>query len=113
MRIVRFTLSLVLCCAVLARAEGPTVVVDAAPFGYAYAPAIIRSEGVWYMYFCSGGTGPLDWDHVRVVTSVDGQAWGQPVDLLQSTPRERANCDPSVVRADLGDGLYYLSLIHI
>src|SRR5262245_27281982 len=75
----------------------PFKIVDSSTskFGYAYAPSIIFAEGQYHAYFCSGGTGPLDWDHVRHATSPDLVSWSGPVDVLSSTSVERANCDPS------------------
>ena len=76
-------------------------------FNYAYAPSIIYTQGQYHAYFCSTGAGDNDWDHVRHVTSTDLKNWSAPDDVLQSIVHERANCDPSIVRFDGGDGLYY------
>ncbi len=78
------------------------------PWSYAYGPSIIASEGVYHAYFCSTGTGVEDWDHIRHVSSPDLIHWNvNAQNLMQSTAVERANCDPSVVRFNAGDGLYY------
>jgi hypothetical protein len=78
-------------------------------FNYAYAPSIIYTEGLWYAYYCSSGTGPEDWDNIRYSTSSDGILWSPPVKILAASDavNERATCDPSVVRYDAGDGEYY------
>lgn len=76
-------------------------------YTYAYAPTIMYSEGKWHSYYCSAGTGVNDWDHVRYVASADLQNWIGPGNLVQPSVYERAACDPSVVRFDAGDGLYY------
>lgn len=94
----------------LTKVGGPVKIADATSYGYAYAPVIINTAGKWHSYFCSSGRGVDDWDHVRHAESSDLQNWGAQSDLLQSTVHERANCDPSVVRFDAGDGLqYYLA----
>jgi hypothetical protein len=93
----------------LAKVGGHVKMADATAYGHAYAPSVIWAEGSWHAYFCSGsgGISTEDWDHVRHVKSADLQNWGEQTDLMQSTTYERANCDPSVVRFDAGDGLYY------
>jgi hypothetical protein len=81
-------------------------------FAYAYAPSIISVDGLWYAYFCSTGTGPRDWDHIRYSTSPDGTRWSPPVRILGASDgvNERSACDPSVVHYDAGDGGYYYLL---
>ena len=90
---------------------GAYSMINAASFGfhYAYAPSIISANGQLHAYFCSTGSGSaVDWDHIRHSVSSDGgSSWSAPDDLLQSNPVERANCDPSIVRFDRGDGPYY------
>lgn len=76
-------------------------------FSYSYAPSIIRVDGQYHAFFCSAGDGGGDWDHVRSVTSPDGVSWTSPQSVITSSGDERANCDPSVVRFDAGDGPYY------
>jgi hypothetical protein len=74
-------------------------------FSYAYGPSIIYTQGVFHMYFCSLGT--KGWDDTRHATSSDLINWSTPEIVLNPTPLERANCDPSVVLYDAGDGPYY------
>src|SRR5205085_1022014 len=78
-------------------------------FAYAYAPNIIYADGLWYMYYCSTGTGLTDWDNIRYSTSSDGVLWSPPLKIFGASDavNERAACDPSVVRHDAGDGEYY------
>jgi hypothetical protein len=78
-------------------------------FTYAYAPSFIYADGLWYAYYCSGGTGPEDWDNIRYSTSSDGIRWSPPIKILGASDavNERATCDPSVVHYDAGDGGYY------
>jgi hypothetical protein len=78
-------------------------------FTYAYAPAIVFAEELWYAYYCSNGTGNDDWDHLRYSTSSDGTHWSHSREILRTSDPidERATCDPSVVRYDAGDGEYY------
>ena len=89
----------------------PFKVVDASPLGsnyaYTYGPSIIFSEGKYHAYYCSTGAGSYDWDHIRYSQSKDLIHWTSPDSIVQSTRYERAACDPSVVRFNAGDGLYY------
>ncbi|MDH6264116.1 hypothetical protein [Bradyrhizobium sp. BR13661] len=57
------------------------------------------------MYFCSRGT--TGWDDTRHATSSDLIKWSTPQIVLNPTQLERADCDPSIVRYDAGDGPYY------
>jgi hypothetical protein len=92
----------------------PVKLIDSAKqnFAYAYAPSIISVDGLWYVYFCSTGTGPRDWDNIRYSMSSDGTHWSPPVKILGTSDgvNERSVCDPSVVRYDAGDGGYYYLL---
>jgi beta-xylosidase len=89
----------------------PMKVIDSAKrnFTYAYAPTIIHADRLWYLYFCSNGTGRGDWDNIRYSTSSDGVHWSRPTKILKASDpvNERAACDPSVVRFNPGDGQYY------
>ena len=77
-------------------------------FSYAYGPSVISSQGQYHAYFCSTGTGIMDWDNVRHISSSDLVHWSKPAqDVSTGTTVERCNCDPSVVRFDSGDGEYY------
>jgi len=91
----------------LKKVGAPVKVADARVYKYAYAPSIIYTAGAWHAYYCSAGRGVGDWDHVRHASSPDLQRWSTQDDLIQSTLYERANCDPSVIRFDAGDGPYY------
>lgn len=85
--------------------------VDSRNFGYSfgYAPSIVREDGRYHMLYCSSGTGPLEWDIIRYVSSIDGISWTDPQAVLRVSGgiTERAACDPSVVRFDAGDGPFY------
>lgn len=89
----------------------PIMLVDSAKpkFAWAYAPSTIYANGLWYTYFCSGGTGQEDWDNIRYSTSSDGKHWSPPIKILGASDsvNERATCDPSVALYDAGDGGYY------
>jgi len=87
----------------------PFKIVDASNAGvpYFYGASTILVDGTYYSYSCSTGSGRYDWDHIRLSTSQDLINWSSPIDLLTSTKVERANCDPSIVQYDAGDGLYY------
>ena len=76
-------------------------------FGYAYGPSIIYTQGVYHAYFCSGGGLVTEWDDVRHETSTDLINWSSPDKVIRPAAVERAACDPSIVRYDTGDGLYY------
>jgi hypothetical protein len=78
-------------------------------FTYAYGPSVINASGQHYAYFCSTGTlnNPVDWDHVRNSTSSNLEVWTSPVTQVAPNSVERAACDPSVVRYNAGDGLFY------
>ena len=80
-------------------------------FDYAYAPSIVNAEGVWHMYFCSGGASAPGggWDAVRHSISSDGVHWSVPSVVVHKSNDtiERATCDPSVVYFDAGDGPFY------
>jgi hypothetical protein len=89
----------------------PMKIIDSAKrnFTYAYAPTIIHADRLWYLYFCSNGTGRGDWDNIRYSRSSDGLHWSRPTKILKASDpvNERAACDPSVVRFDSADGQYY------
>jgi hypothetical protein len=74
-------------------------------FEYAYGASIIYTQGKYHAYFCSKN--PTGWDQIRHETSPDLINWSAPDSLLTPTDRERANCDPSVVLYNAGDGPYY------
>ena len=77
-------------------------------FVFAYAPTIIHTQGTYHAYFCSGGTNTVDdWDNIRHVSSTDMTTWTAPAMASKPVTYERSNCDPSIVRTDLGDGLFY------
>lgn len=72
------------------------------PMNYAYAPSIIKLGSTYHGWFCSAGEPDSGWDHVRYITSRDGQSWSRPVVALKSrrdtnSTRDLAACDPSVV----------------
>ena len=76
---------------------------------YAYAPSMILKDGVYHVFFCSGGNIFPAWDYIRYVKSTDGgQTWSDPVDMLRATAfngNDLAACDPSVV---FFQGFYYM-----
>jgi hypothetical protein len=76
---------------------------------YAYAPSMILKDGVYHVFFCSGGKLFPAWDYIRYVKSTDGgQTWSDPVDMLRATAfngNDLAACDPSVV---FFQGFYYM-----
>ncbi len=90
-------------------ASTPNLIVNSQATGikYAYGPSIVYENGIYRAFFCSHGTSSVDWDHVRSVYSYDMVHWSYPVTVLTSIPVERANCDPSVVKWNSGDGDYY------
>ncbi len=90
-------------------ASAPRLIVNAQAFGfqYAYGPTMIREGGVTHAFFCSMGAGGEDWDHVRSVYSYDMVHWSAPLTVLTSSRNERANCDPSIVKFNAGDGEYF------
>ncbi len=76
-------------------------------FGWAYAPTILHTQGAYHAYFCSGGYSTVDWDRIRHTSSSDLLTWSSADQTSMGTTYERSNCDPSIVRHDKGDGLYY------
>jgi beta-xylosidase len=76
---------------------------------YAYAPSIIRKDGVYHVFFCSVGNIVQTWDSIRYVKSTDGgHTWSDPVDMLHATAfngMDLSACDPSVVYFQ---GYYYM-----
>ena len=89
--------------------SGHFKMVDSSNHGslYMYAPTIIKAGSVYHAYFCSAGTGVNDWDWIRHATSTDLVNWSAADIVLRPSVYERANCDPSVVRFNAGDGDYY------
>jgi beta-xylosidase len=84
-------------------------IVDAADYPdtiqYAYAPSIVLKDGVYHVFFCSGGNIAPALDYVRYVKSTDGgKTWTTPVDMLHGNT-ELGACDPSVVNYQ---GYYYM-----
>ena len=74
---------------------------------YAYGPSIIFKDGVYHVFFCSGGNDiyPPAFDYVRYVKSTDGgNTWTAPIDMLHGNT-ELGACDPSVVYYQ---GYYYM-----
>jgi len=71
---------------------------------YAYGPSIIYKNGVYHVFFCSGGNIYPAFDYVRYVKSTDGgKTWTAPIDMLHGNT-ELGACDPSVVYYK---GFYY------
>src|SRR5690242_17904230 len=72
---------------------------------YAYGPSIIYKNGVYHVFFCSGGNIYPAFDYVRYVKSTDGgKTWTTPIDMLHGNT-ELGACDPSVVYYK---GFYYM-----
>jgi len=72
---------------------------------YAYGPSIIYRDGVYHVFFCSGGNIYPAFDYVRYVKSTDGgKTWTAPIDMLHGNT-ELGACDPSVVYYK---GFYYM-----
>ena len=72
---------------------------------YAYGPSIILKDGVYHVFFCSGGSIAPAFDYVRYVKSTDGgKTWTMPIDMLHGNTVLGA-CDPSVVYYQ---GFYYM-----
>ena len=98
-------------------AENPTYIkiVDSSVHGndYAYAPSIIKKDGIYHVFFCSIGANGA-WDYIRYTNSSDGINWSDPMiklkavvfqDPLTGKNTNYAACDPSVVYYQ---GYYYL-----
>lgn len=84
--------------------------VDARPdaFQYAYAPSMVLKQGVYHVFFCSGGNIFPALDYVRYVNSTDGVNWSRSIIMLRAAGQNGLGlgaCDPSVV---LYQGLYYM-----
>lgn len=84
--------------------------IDASSSGavYSYAPAIIKENGVYHMFYCAyNNVTPGGWDAVRHATSTDGVTYGASDVVLfpSSDATDRSVCDPSVVYFK---GYYYL-----
>jgi hypothetical protein len=82
-------------------------------YDYAYAPVLIREAAGWHMLYCGSGTGVGAWDWIRIAASPDGRTWSAPQVALKVSggARERAACDPSLVRYQAPDDpapFYYL-----
>jgi hypothetical protein len=80
-------------------------------YNYSYAPSIFKLDNTWHMYYCSNGTGPLDWDNIRYTTATNTMNWSKPTTVLRTSggESERAVCDPSVVYYSVnGTGHYYM-----
>ncbi len=86
------------------------LMVDARPdaFQYAYAPSMILKQGVYHVFFCSGGNIFPALDYVRYVKSTDGVHWSIPIIMLKAAGQNGLGlgaCDPNVV---LFQGFYYM-----
>jgi hypothetical protein len=77
-------------------------------FQYAYAPSMVLKQGVYHVFFCSGGNIFPALDYVRYVNSTDGVNWSTPIIMLRAAGQNGLGlgaCDPSVV---LFQGFYYM-----
>ena len=103
----------------MAEASAPFLLVNARAYipadlkvQYVYAPSIIYSQGAYHSYYCStpsGGSVKGGMDFIRYSSSANLVNWTAPSLMLQPSnlDSERSACDPSVVRFNAGDGLYY------
>ena len=71
------------------------------PTGFFYAPAIVRDNGRFHMFYCSSGDS-TSWDKIRYRTSTDGREWKDEKVVLAAVDgaksSDRSACDPSVVK---------------
>lgn len=77
---------------------------------YEYGPSIIQENGVYYNFYCAPAASSTgSWDSIRLVTSRDGQNWGDQKVVLQGSPLDKwsanSTCDPSIVKFR---GVYFL-----
>ena len=81
--------------------------------GYSYGASIITSDDgtglAYHSYSCAADYSGDGWDRIFYTRSTDRVHWSNPTVPLRATrgSRERSACDPSVIRFNSGDGLYY------
>lgn len=81
--------------------------------GYAYGPSIIFTDDgtgpAYHAYACAGDYSGAGWDVIRHTQTADLKTWSPSQIVRQTNPQsgQLSECDPSVVRFNAGDGLYY------